>query len=234
MGITSRRKAEKLLIEGRVSINGQVVTTPGTKVEPGKDVIRVDGKRLKKPMARSYYLLNKPAGYICSLSDPLNRPLAGTLLFRVKERVYPAGRLDFDTEGLLILTNDGDFARLLQHPSGRCPKTYEVKVKGHPAPKDLKRLERGLVLDGKRTLPCKIKVLRKNRMTSVLSLNLYEGRKNQIKNMLSLIGHPVRKLRRTAIGPLRIDRPKLERGKFRPLTAEEIKRLQNLMRGTKK
>jgi len=232
MGVTSRRKAEQLLIEGRIRINGKVVTTPGFKADPDEDHIRIDGKLLKKVPKPAYYLLNKPTGCLCTLSDPRNRPLVIEFLKGVRERVYPAGRLDFNTEGLLILTNDGAFARQLQHPSGNCPKTYEVKVQGQPSPKAIKRLEEGIVIDAKKTMPCKIKILRSNQTTTVLTVTLREGRKHQIKKMFSSLGCPVKNLRRIAIGPLRIDRPRLEKGKYRRLTDGEINQMTSMMRGS--
>jgi len=232
MGITSRRKAENLLTEGRITINGRVVRTPGVKADPEEDHIRIDGKLLRKFPPPSYYLLNKPAGYLCSLSDPQKRPLVVDLLKDVKGRVYPAGRLDYNTEGLLILTNDGEFARRLQHPSVRCPKTYWVKVRGEPGPDALRRLEKGITLEGKKTLPCRVHVSRRNKMTSYLTLTLYEGRKNQIKKMFSAIGFPVKKLQRIAIGPLRIDRPRIAKGAYRRLTDKEINQMLRLMKGS--
>jgi pseudouridine synthase len=232
MGITSRRKAEKLLLEGRISVNGQAVTSPGFKADPVKDHIRIDGKLLKKTPKPAYYLLNKPPGCLCSLSDPENRPLVTDFLKGVRERVYPAGRLDFNTEGLLVLTNDGALARFLQHPSSQCPKTYELKVSGQPPGGTLERLEAGIVMDGKRTLPCKIRVLRNNQASTILSVTLREGRKHQIKKMFNAIGCPVKNLKRVAIGPLRIDRPRLKKGECRRLTDREINQITGMMRGS--
>ncbi|HKY32026.1 MAG TPA: pseudouridine synthase [Candidatus Polarisedimenticolia bacterium] len=222
-GIASRREAESWLAHGRISVNGSVVTQPGFKVDPGRDHIKVDGRRVRPAGARAYYLLNKPDGFVTTTRDPQGRPTVMDLLRGVKERVYPVGRLDFHTTGLLIMTNDGDLAERLTRPGGGCRKVYQVKVKGLPAGETLRRLAGGIVLDGRRTLPCRIRVL-SSEGNAWLEVSLEEGRNNQIRRMFQRAGHPVSRLRRVAIGPV-ADR-RLRPGGFRRLTGEEVRRLR--------
>src|SRR5439155_5798713 len=156
-GVTSRRKAEQLIVEGRVRVNGKVVEALGSKADPERDHIKVDGKLLRPLRGHVYLLLNKPPGYVSTLSDPENRATVVSLLPGVKERVYPVGRLDYHSSGLLLLTNDGDLANFLMSHSSRVPRTYQVKLDGHPPPADLARLEQGIVLDGRSTAPARIR-----------------------------------------------------------------------------
>jgi len=222
-GVSSRREAERWLAEGRITVNGTVVTRPGTRVDPERDYIRIDGRRLKPADRRVYYLLNKPAGCVPTTRDPQGRPVVMDLLRRVKERVYPVGRLDYNTSGLLLLTNDGDLAERLLRPATGCPKTYRVKVRGIPEAKTLARLRRGIALEGRRTLPCRIRALSSG-SNAWLEVTLSEGRNNQIRKMFRLAGHPVVKLHRVAIGPLS-DRG-LPAGRYRALSDTELRRLR--------
>ena len=218
-GIASRREAERLIQAGRVEVNGRVVTRLGTRVDPHRDAVRVDGERVREPGRRVYFLLNKPRGYVTTTSDPEGRPTVLQLLEGVRERIFPVGRLDWDTEGLLILTNDGDLANRLTHPRNHVPKVYRVKVKGRIPNTLLEAARRGVVIDGHRSLPARVRRV-SGQTHTWLEVVLREGRRNQIRRIFERLGHPVLKLRRIAIGPLS-DRV-LKPGSFRRLTAEEI------------
>jgi 23S rRNA pseudouridine2605 synthase len=225
-GIASRRSSEQLMLDGRVTVNGVTVTELGTKADPARDDIRVDGRRIRSNEPRRYLLLNKPRGYVTTRSDPQRRPTVMDLLAGVREYVYPVGRLDFESEGLLLLTNDGDLAAALTHPSHGVPRVYEARVLGVPDARDLSRLSRGIVLDGRRTAPATIRLLGQNRegTGSTLEITIREGRNRQVRKMCDSIGHPVDTLRRVAIGPIR-DR-KLKPGQWRELTEDEIRKLK--------
>lgn len=227
-GLASRREAERWLAEGRISINGVIVTEPGTKVDPGRDHIRVDGRKLRAERKHVYYLLNKPAGFMTTMKDPENRPIVTDLMKGVRERVYPVGRLDFNTSGLLVLTNDGDLADNLMKPASRCPKVYHAKVRSVPTDAILRKLSRGVIIDGRRTMPCRIRPLRATKSGSWVEVELREGRRNQIRRMFLQAGHPVSKLKRVSIGPLH-DR-KLPAGKYRALTDKEIELLKGSLK----
>jgi pseudouridine synthase len=230
-GIASRRAAEKLIEEGRVSVNGNTVTELGTKADPDIDEIRVDDRRVKGAQKHRYFLLNKPRGYVTTRSDPERRPTVLDLLKGVREYIYPVGRLDFDSEGLLILTNDGDLAAALTHPRHEVERVYEVTVLGVPDAHDLDRLERGIVIEGRRTSQAQVELMRGRRpdpQTSVLRITIHEGRSRQVRKMCDAIGHPVRTLNRVRIGPI-ADRY-LKVGTYRELTAEEVRRLKNASR----
>jgi 23S rRNA pseudouridine2605 synthase len=228
-GIASRRAAEKLIEEGRVQVNGKTVTELGTKADPEIDDIRVDERRVKRPQRHRYFLLNKPRGYVTTRSDPEHRPTVLDLLKGVREYVYPVGRLDFDSEGLLILTNDGDLAATLTHPRHEVERVYEAQVLGVPDAHDIDRLSRGVVIDGRRrTSPAQIELLRERRTegdTSVLRVTIHEGRTRQVRKMADAIGHPVRTLKRVRIGP--IADKNLRSGSYRELTAEEVRKLRH-------
>ena len=219
-GVASRRAAEQLMLEGRVTVNGTTIRELGTKADAASDDIRVDGRRVKVAARHRYILLNKPRGYVTTRSDPQRRPTVVDLLAGVREYVYPVGRLDFDSEGLLILTNDGDLAARLTHPSHEVPRVYEVKVAGVPDAHDLQRLSRGLVIDERRTEAAEVSAL----APGVLRITIHEGRNRQVRKMCDAIGHPVDHLRRVAIGPIRDAR--LKPGQWRELTEEEVERLR--------
>jgi 23S rRNA pseudouridine2605 synthase len=225
-GIASRRASEQLMRDGRVTVNGVTVFELGTKADAAVDDIRVDGRRIKIPERHRYLLLNKPRGYVTTRSDPQRRPTVIDLVRGVKEYVYPVGRLDYESEGLLLLTNDGDLAARLTHPSHQVPRVYEARVLGVPDAHDLDRLSRGLVIDGRRTAPAEVRLLpqRHDQADATIVITLHEGRNRQVRDMCDAIGHPVEHLKRVAIGALRD--PKLKLGYWRDLTAEEVARLK--------
>jgi len=219
-GIASRRAAERLILEGRVTVNGAIVVELGTKVEIERDAIKVDGKRLAAPPAGHTYLaLNKPRGVVTTLSDPEGRPTVKEYLRGVKARVYPVGRLDFHSEGLLLLTDDGALARDLMHPSHGVEKVYLVKVKGQPSPEILLRLCRGIPLDGKRTGPAKARIVRRGD-NAWIEITIGEGRNRQVRRMFQAVGHPVQRLRRLGYGGVGLGR--LPLGHLRALSEAEV------------
>jgi pseudouridine synthase len=232
-GVASRRAAEVLIEQGRVSVNGRTVTTLGEKADAGRDDIRVDGRRIKAVEAPRYLLLCKPSGYVTTRNDPQGRPTVLDLLKGVREYVYPVGRLDFDTEGLLLLTNDGDLAARLTHPRHGVDKVYHAVTRGVPDARALARLERGVVLDERRTAPARARVLktfvRKRREDAVVELVLREGRNRQVRRMCQAVGFPVERLTRVRIGPLHDSR--LEPGTWRDLTAREVDALKRAASG---
>ncbi|OFW48751.1 MAG: pseudouridine synthase [Acidobacteria bacterium RIFCSPLOWO2_12_FULL_68_19] len=224
-GVASRRAAETLIASGRVSVSGVTVREMGTKADPARDDIRVDGRRVRGPERHRYILLNKPAGYVTTRSDPQRRPTVIDLLRGVREYLYPVGRLDYDTEGLLLVTNDGELAARLTHPRHGVERAYEARVAGVPDEDDLQRLRRGIPLDGRRTLPAEVAlVIPRRGAERVLRVTIREGRTRQVRRMCEAVGHPVRALRRVRIGPLE-DRA-LAPGKWRELTPAEVRRLR--------
>jgi pseudouridine synthase len=225
-GVASRRASERLIVDGRVTVNGRVVTELGTRVDPEHDAIKVDGKRLQAPpRAHSYLLVHKPRGYVTTLSDPQGRPTVRELVKGVRRRVYPVGRLDLDSEGLLLLTDDGDLARDLMDPRSRVPRTYHVKVQGAPEAAVLTRLRRGVVLDGRRTRPARVKSIRPGK-NPWLEITIVEGRNRQIRRMCEAVGHRVVKLRRVRLGPLELGR--MAPGDSRPLSSRELRELRRV------
>jgi 23S rRNA pseudouridine2605 synthase len=234
-GVASRRAAEQLMLDGRVSVNGTTVSELGTKTDPARDDIRVDGRRLKPPARRLYLLLNKPRGYVTTRADPQRRPTVIDLLKGVREYVYPVGRLDFDSEGLLLLTNDGDLAMRLSHPSHSVPRVYEAHVLGVPDARDLARLAHGMIVEGRRTGPADVRMLspaqEAARNRAILRITIREGRNRQVRRMCEAIGHPVTELRRVAIGPIG-DR-KLQPGRWRELTRSEVEKLRRAASATR-
>jgi len=227
-GVASRRAAEKLIAEGRVTLNGKTVLEMGTKADADADDIRVDGRRLRAPERKRYILLNKPAGVVSTRSDPQRRRTVIDLLVGVREYVYPVGRLDYETEGLLLLTNDGDLAARLTHPRHGVERSYEAHVVGMPDDEALRQLREGIPLDGRRTLPAEAMLLndRRGQRQGVVQITIREGRNRQVRRMLEAVGHPVRELARTRIGPL-TDR-RLRAGTWRDLTPEEVTKLRAL------
>jgi 23S rRNA pseudouridine2605 synthase len=227
-GIASRRLSEELIAQGRVSVNGKTVTELGTKADPAVDEIKVDGRRIKTEQRRRYILLNKPRGYITTRSDPQGRPTVMDLMKAVKEYIYPVGRLDYDSEGLLLLTNDGELAARLTHPRHEVEKVYEARVKGVPDDRTVERLSRGVVIEGRRTAPAKIRVSEPISKASgeqtIVELSIHEGRQRQVRKMFDAVGHPVVRLKRVRIGP--IEDPDMPPGHWRELTPQEIGRLQ--------
>ena len=225
-GVASRRASEQLMLDGRVSVNGATVRELGTKADPSRDDIRVDGRRIKVVEHHRYLLLNKPRGYVTTRSDPQRRPTVIDLLRGVREYVYPVGRLDFESEGLLLLTNDGDLAARLTHPSHGVARVYEARVLGVPDEHDLERLSRGVTIDGRRTQPAEaaLKPVRRGADEATLVLTIREGRNRQVRKMCDAIGHPVNQLRRVAIGPIRD--PRLKPGTWRDLRDDEVAALR--------
>jgi len=215
------------MLEGRVTVNGATIRELGTKADPASDDIRVDGRRITLPERHRYLLLNKPRGYVTTRSDPQRRPTVIDLLTGIREYVYPVGRLDFDTEGLLILTNDGELAARLTHPRHGVARVYEAEVLGVPDAHDLDRLGRGVTVEGYRMTATQVHLLpgRRDRHATV-QITIQEGRNRQVRNMLDAIGHPVERLRRIAIGPIRDTRLKV--GRWRDLTEAEVTSLKKM------
>ncbi|WP_173298455.1 pseudouridine synthase [Thermanaeromonas sp. C210] len=225
-GVASRRSAEDLIRAGRVKVNGNTVTAMGVKVEPGRDLVEVDGREVKWNGEKVYYLLYKPPGYVTTLYDPQGRPKVIDLLKGVKKRVFPVGRLDYDTEGLLLLTNDGELNLRLTHPRYGVTKTYRALVKGVPDRQALHKLATGVKLEDGMTAPAEVKLLRLGKDTSILELTLREGRKREVRRMCSAVGHPVLRLKRTKMAFLTLKG--LRPGEYRPLTKREVERLYAL------
>lgn len=225
-GVASRRAAETLIIEGRVQVNGHTIRELGSKADPDSDEIKVDGRRVKSGARRRYILLYKPRGYITTRSDPQQRRTVMDLVKGLPDYLYPVGRLDYDTEGLLILTNDGDLAAALTHPRHGVERTYEARVAGTPDEAALDRLRRGIPLDGHRTEPARAELINPSRRdnNAVVQLTITEGRNRQVRRMLEAIGHPVDRLARTRIGP--IADPALKPGYWRELTPREVASLK--------
>jgi len=234
-GIASRRKAEGLITSGRVQVNGTVVTELGSKADPQVDHVRVNGKLLQGEQRHTYLLLNKPKGYVTTVSDPEKRPTVMDLIHGVKGRVYPVGRLDYASEGLVLMTNDGDLAHRLMKAASHVPKTYLVKVAGTPKEEAIAKLRGGVSIatdDGKRvrTGPATVRVV-KEAANPWYEITLIEGRNRQIRRMFEAVGHHVEKIKRVKYGPLTLDVPP---GEFRPLTLREIERLKSATRGGEK
>jgi 23S rRNA pseudouridine2605 synthase len=226
-GVASRRAAEELIRQGRVTLNGQTVTELGTKADPSSDEVRVDGRRVRGIERRRYLLLNKPKGYMTTRSDPRRRPTVMDLVPGVREYIYPVGRLDFDSSGLLLLTNDGDLAAALTHPSHEIEREYHAWVLGTPDGRDLERLRHGIIIEGRRTAPARVEVMHEGRgprrQQVHLRFVLREGRNRQVRRMCEAVGHPVVDLTRVRFGP--IADAHLGSGAVRELTPDEVRRL---------
>lgn len=221
-GICSRRKAEEYIAAGRVKVDGKTVSRPGLKVAPQQAVITVDGKPLREEK-KVYILLHKPRGYVTTLSDPQGRPIVTDLLPEIKERLFPVGRLDLDSEGALLMTNDGTLANRVLHPRFEVKKTYQATVRGFPKKADLQRLEQGIVLDGTKTWPARLRVLKKKKDAAVLEIIIHEGKKRQVRKMFQAVGYPVLRLKRMAYGGLQLgNQPE---GAYRFLGKNELKKL---------
>lgn len=223
-GIASRRKADELTINGQVKINGKTMREPGYDVMPD-DVVHVAGKVITNREALVYYALNKPPGYITTTADEKDRPTVLALLRDVSERIFPVGRLDAATTGLLILTNDGDLAQHLAHPSQHVYKTYVAEVDGTVNLDELWTLRNGVAIDGRTTAPAIVRILEKKDHQTTLEIQIYEGRNRQVRKMCAAVNHPVRQLERTAIGDIHLGR--LKQGHYRKLTRQEIDYLKN-------
>lgn len=225
-GVVSRRAAEKLISEGRVSVNRRVVNKLGAKADAQKDEIRVDGKLISTEVSKKYLMLNKPGGYITSLKDPQGRPVVTDLIHDMSERVFPVGRLDYDSEGLLLMTNDGSFAQRLQHPKFAIPKTYMAKVKGNLTRAKVRVIKNGIELDDGKFVPSDIVLEKINRKSCWIKLTIFEGRNRIIRRVFESIGHPVLRLQRIAISDIHLD--DLEVGEYRYLQKREVQRLLSL------
>jgi len=233
-GVGSRRHCETIITAGRVSVDGKVVTELGTKADPDKVSIAVDGRPVQPAAKKIYILLNKPVGYTSTRSDPHARHTVLELIEGVDAYLYPVGRLDVDTSGLLILTNDGDFTKLLTHPSHQVDKTYAAVVQGKISAHNLSRLEKGLRIEEGTTAPASARLIRYSRSsdTSAVEITIHEGRKRQVRRMFEVIGHAVTKLSRVRIGKLNLEG--LSEGQFRYLTPKEVSELRKLATPTKK
>jgi 23S rRNA pseudouridine2605 synthase len=219
-GIASRRRSEELMLAGQVEVNGEVVTRLGTKVDPARDVIRVEGKRLPPVSGKVYLALNKPRGVVSTMSDPEGRRTLTDLVADRPERLFHVGRLDTDTSGLIILTNDGDFAHRLAHPSYEVDKTYVAEVAGEVYPRIRRQLLDGVTLEDGPVTVSKVRIIEATRAKSIVELVIHEGRNRIVRRLLEHVGHPVRRLTRTRIGPVRLGA--LPSGEYRELTPDEL------------
>ncbi|MCJ7680507.1 MAG: rRNA pseudouridine synthase [Candidatus Aminicenantes bacterium] len=219
-GVTSRRGADRLIEKGDVRVNGEVVRTLGTKIDESKDRVEVKGKAVKPEDDSVSIVLYKPPGYLVTLRDPQHRPTVMDLIHSLKRRVFPVGRLDFDSEGLLLFTDDGELAHRLMHPRYKIQKEYRVKVKGFPEKEALDRLKTGIVLDGRKTAPAKVRLLRQEDRHSFLQIVIHEGRKREVRRMMETVGHDVLSLKRTRFGSIRLGN--LKPGEWRLLEQHEI------------
>jgi 23S rRNA pseudouridine2605 synthase len=226
-GVASRRKSEELIQRGRVSVNGRIVTQLGTKVDPDRDEIRVDGQLIEIAARRVYIMINKPRGVLSAMRDSRGRTALGDLV-SIPQRVYPVGRLDVTSQGLILLTDDGELANLLTHPRYEHEKEYRVLVNGRPSEETLEAWRRGVILDGQRTAPVQVSIAGTQRDATVLNVVMHEGRKRQIREVAALLGHPVRELRRVRLGPLYLG--SLGEGQWRYLTGREIGQLEAIKR----
>ncbi|MGA7827271.1 MAG: pseudouridine synthase [Geobacteraceae bacterium] len=228
-GVSSRRAAEEIILAGRVAVNGVVINELGAKADPEHDAITVDGKRIGTDIARVYLVLYKPAGYMTTLKDPQGRPLVIDLLKGLRERVYPVGRLDYNTEGLLLLTNDGEWANTLAHPRHEVDKEYHVRVQGRVSPVQIQRLTAGVELEDGMTAPALVRVVRESENNTWLSITIHEGRYRQVRRMCEAVSLSVVRLKRVRYGFLGLEG--LSTGKYRFLNADEAERLRRESRG---
>ncbi len=222
-GVCSRRKAEEHIKKGRIAIDGRIVTEMGLKIDPDHHLIEFNSKPVSSPEKKIYILLNKPAGYVTTLNDPQGRPIVTSLLKKISSRVFPVGRLDLDTEGALIMTNDGELAQRILHPSFEINKTYVAKVAGRPNQMKLQQLTRGIELEGRKTSPARLKILNTEASTSTIEITIHEGRKRQVRKMFAAIGHRVLELKRIAYGGLKLG--SLPKGKYRFLSKKDLKKI---------
>ena len=225
-GVASRRKCEQLIVEGKVKVNGIIVTELGTKVDKICDEIELEGNKLTSIDKKIYILLNKPVGYITSVKDQFNRPVVTDLIKNLEVRVYPVGRLDYDTEGLLILTNDGDLAYKVTHPKHQMSKKYVALVSGVVQDENIEKFKLGLLIDNYKTSPAILEILKKNKDTTLLKITIHEGKNRQVRKMCEAIGHKVIKLKRISIGNISLG--ELASGECRFLSENEITYLKTL------
>ena len=227
-GVTSRRKAEELILNKKVKVNGNIIEELSYKVDVDNDTVEVDGKVINKSEKLVYILLNKPEGYITTVKDQFDRPSVIDILTDVEERVFPVGRLDYETSGLLLLTNDGDLTYKLTHPKHEIAKTYVAWVNGKLTPEEINNFKNGLYIEDYKTAPAKLRVLKYDdvRNTSLLEIKIHEGKNRQVRKMCKAINHPVLRLRRVALGKINIKDLKV--GEYRNLTIEELEYLKNI------
>jgi len=228
-GLGSRRHAEEMIQEGRITVNGETIDQLGAMADPEKDHIKVDGKLLQlRDITKFYYAFNKPRNVVSTMKDPEGRPCIGDLIKQIKKHLFPVGRLDFDAEGLMLLTNDGQLAEKLSHPRNKIPRTYLVKVRGRPDDRLLSTIKKGMSLgEGDRLGEIQWTVIKEQKTTTWIKLLLYEGKKNEIKRIFFRLRHPVRKIRRIRFGPIALE--KLQVGSWRPLVDSELSKLKELM-----
>lgn len=224
-GVASRRKCETYILEGRITVNGEVITTLGTQVEE-QDEVCFDGNKVELSSDYVYYMLNKPTGYVTTVSDEKGRQTVLELMNDIPERVFPVGRLDLNTSGLLIMTNDGELTYGLTHPKHDVNKTYEVKVRGRVSAASVTKLEQGVVIDGRKTYPAKVKILSSTDRMTWLSITIHEGRNRQVRKMCEAVGHSVAKLTRVSIGKIKVGN--LPLGDYRQLTQDEVNYLKSI------
>jgi len=224
-GVASRRKSEEIIAEGRVKVNGEIITEMGFKVDPKQDEIVVDGEVISEEKKR-YILLNKPEGYITTVSDPEDRPTVMDLIPDLKQRLYPAGRLDYDSSGLLIMTNDGDLTYKLTHPKKEVDKKYRVLADGELSREDFKKFEAGMIIDGQKTAPAEISNVNYKDYQTEFDVVIHEGRNRQVRRMCKIAGFPVASLKRIAFAFLTLEGVK--EGDFRYLSDQEVNKLKNI------
>ena len=223
-GVASRRKSEEMILAGRISVDGIIVREMGTQIIPGSQKICCDNIPVIPDSTQNIYiLLNKPKGYVTTLSDPQGRPIVTSLLKNVTTRVFPVGRLDLNTEGALLLTNDGALAHKVLHPKFETNKTYEALVKGIPSSDRINSLKRGIMLEGKKTWPADISLIKQKERSALFKITIHEGRKRQVRKMFEAIGHPIINLKRTAYGQLKLG--SLQSGSYRFLDTKELKKI---------
>ena len=225
-GVASRRKSEEIITSGRVKVNDKIALEMGTKINPKKDIVKVDDRVIREEKNMIYIMLNKPIGYVTTLKDEKGRKTVIDLIEGVSERIYPVGRLDADTTGLLLLTNDGDLTYKLTHPSNEIIKRYIAIVEGVPNRMELETFRNGIMLEGRKTAKASVKIAKKYEDESILDISIHEGRNRQIKKMCERINHPIKKLKRVALGELEIGG--LNLGNWRYLNEEEIEYLNKL------
>ncbi len=222
-GITSRRKAEELILQGYVKVNGLIVNELGSKIDPEQDIVEVNNKKINEKQEHIYIKLYKPEGYVTTVNDQFNRKTVLDLI-DIKERIYPIGRLDYNTSGLLLLTDDGELANKLLHPKYHIYKTYEAVVKGIINEDSINKLRTGVFIEDYKTAPAKVKILNINRKDSIVQISIYEGKNRQVRKMFDSIGHPVIKLKRISFGDINLS--ELKTGQWKYLTNDEIKYLK--------
>lgn len=228
-GVASRRACEDIIAAGKVKVNGKTVTSAVTLIDPSRDKVMVDGRRLGEPEKPVYIMMYKPRGYISSVKDPRGRKVVTDLLDDVQERVYPIGRLDYDSEGLLLLTNDGDLTLRLTHPAHGITKTYRVRVRGVPRVADIENLSAGIMLEDGITAPARVEFIEEREGNALLEVTIREGRNRQIRRMFEAVGYKVIRLKRTRIGDLSLGN--MKPGQYRRLSPSELNRLKKLAAG---